>query len=102
MTPRLMLRSFLGFLLTSMAATSGAQVDQRGAFLKAALGREIIGPRQTMAETADYVESLVPRMPEAKGLAEWEQAAGKMRSDVLERVVYRGEAASWRDARCGV
>ncbi len=101
MTRPLVLRSFLGFLIVSTAAATGAE-DKRGEFLKAALGREIIGPRQTLADTADYVESHVPRMPESKTLAEWEQAARKMRGDALERVIYRGEAAAWRDAKCGV
>ena len=33
---------------------------QAWGFLKAGAEREIIGPRQTMADTADYVESHVP------------------------------------------
>ena len=89
MTRPLVLRSFLGFLIASTAASAGAQ-DKRTEFLKAALGREIIGPRQTLADTADYVESHVPRMPEVKSLAEWEQAAGRMRTDALERVIATG------------
>ena len=97
----LVLRSFLGFLIASTAAAAGAE-DTRGEFLKAALGREIIGPRQTLADTADYVEAHVPRMPEVKTLAEWEQAAGRMRADALEQVVFRGEAAAWRDAKSRV
>ncbi|MEJ7637005.1 MAG: acetylxylan esterase [Singulisphaera sp.] len=101
MTRPLVLRSFFGFLIASTAAATGAE-DNREKFLKAELGREIIGPRQTLADTAEYVESRVPRMPEVKTLAEWEKVAGRMRADALERVIYRGEAAAWRDAKCGV
>src|SRR5437867_3711019 len=66
------------------------------------LGREIIGPRLGLIEVQDYTEAHVPRMPAVKTVAEWEQHANRMRADVLERVVFRGEAAAWRDARLRV
>ena len=38
-------------------------------------------------------------MPRVKNLDEWEAAAKKMRADVLEKVVFRGKAKEWRDAK---
>ncbi len=76
--------------------------DEAGGFVADALGREVIGPRQTAAEVSDYAESHVPRMPEVKTLAEWREHAERMRSRALDRVIFRGEAALWRDAKAGV
>ena len=70
--------------------------------IAAALGREIIGPRQTLAETKDHAESLVPRMPEVKTTADWEAFATRTRAEVFRRVIFRGEAAAWRDAKARV
>jgi dienelactone hydrolase len=67
-----------------------------------ALAREIIGPRQTLAESKEYASSLVPRMPEVKTVAEWESYAASTRAEVFRRVIFRGEAAAWRDAKTRV
>lgn len=67
-----------------------------------ALAREIIGPQLAMAEVQDYLEPKIPRMPEGLTKAEWEKQAERIRKDVLQRVVFRGEAAAWRDAKTKV
>lgn len=69
---------------------------------KAILGKEIIGPRLTEVEWQDYCEARVPRVPPVKSVEEWERLANKIRANVLEQVVYRGEAAAWRDAKLKV
>src|SRR5207247_547584 len=43
-----------------------------------------------------------PARPQAKTAAEWEQHAERVRAGVLEKVVYRGAAAGWRDAKTKV
>ncbi|HXG12179.1 MAG TPA: hypothetical protein VNK04_20665 [Gemmataceae bacterium] len=70
--------------------------------LKALLGREIIGPRQALIEVEEYLEPWVPRMPEVRTVAEWEEHARRIRAAVLQRIVFRGEAAAWRDAKTRV
>ncbi len=70
--------------------------------LEAALSREIIGPRQSLLDVQDHIESRLPRMPSAKSVAEWEKHSQRIRRDVLDRVVFRGEAVVWRDAKCEV
>ncbi len=67
-----------------------------------ALGRSIIGPRQTLAEVQNYVSEMVPRMPEVKTVADWEKYASQTREDVFRHVIFRGPAARWRDAKTGV
>ncbi|MDY0169186.1 MAG: acetylxylan esterase [Thermoguttaceae bacterium] len=73
------------------------QADE-SAELLAILQREIVGPVLPMTEVQHYCDRRVPEMPEVKTVAEWEQQAERMRREVLERIVFRGEAARWRDA----
>src|SRR6185437_8941312 len=70
--------------------------------LEQALSHEIMGPRQALLDVQDYIESRIPRMPEVKTVNEWEKHSQRIRQAVLERVVFRGEAAAWRDAKCQV
>src|SRR5262249_33456187 len=62
------------------------------------LGRPILNPRQVLLELQEYLDARVPRMPALGSVAEWERGAERLRADVLSRVVFRGEAAAWRDA----
>jgi dienelactone hydrolase len=66
------------------------------------LSREIIGPLLAMSEVQAYCESRVPAMPELTTLDEWEKHAKRVRTGVLEKVVFRGEARAWRDANAKV
>jgi dienelactone hydrolase len=63
-----------------------------------ALARAIIGPRQALADTAEHAAARIPRMPALTTRAAWDAYAAHTRAAVLERVVFRGQAASWRDA----
>src|SRR5262245_39488728 len=88
-------RLWLAVLFLGVASASRA-ADQPA--LQAFLDREVIGPRQTLVESQEYLDARVPRMPEVKTREEWERHAERMRKEVLERVVYRGQAAAWHDA----
>ena len=89
----------IGLVLTSFAMSSkAAEKDD----LAGILGRQTIGPQQTQKEVEDYVEARIPRMPQVKTFAEWERHANRIRAEMFEKVVYRGEAAKWRDAECKV
>jgi hypothetical protein len=70
--------------------------------LQRLLSREIIGPHQTLSEVQDFVEARIPRLRQYESAAEWDREAEQLRSAVLERVVFRGEAAAWRDAKTRV
>ena len=62
----------LAFCSTGLAAA--AQAAEK-ADLKAILGRQINGPRQTLTEIQDYTETRIPRMPQVKTVAEWGKEA---------------------------
>jgi dienelactone hydrolase len=73
------------------------------AFVKAALAREVVGPRQVLLDLQDHLEPRIPRLPPAATAAEWEKLATKLRADVLDQIVFRGAAAAgWRDAKTKV
>src|SRR5262249_52439707 len=90
----LVLAGFLGLSVSVDAA------DKTG--LSALLGRKILAPRQVQAEVEKYVAARLPPIPRVKTAAEWEKHANRLRANVLAKVVYRGEAARWRDAKTNV
>lgn len=92
---RLAFASFVSIFSTIAAATEPEDI-------KALVGKEIIGPNLTLEQTQAYASARVPAMPEVKTVTEWEALAGKMRQETLDRVVFRGEAARWRDAKTQV
>jgi len=96
-----MTRSWTWLLTTSVVLTAGtgrAGEPQQEPAIKALLGREIVGKTVPLVEVQRYCELRVPRMPAVRTAAEWEAEAARLRAGVLEKVVFRGEAARWRDA----
>ena len=53
---------------------------------------------RTLKEVQEYVEARIPQVPKVRTAAEWKRTADRLRADVLEKVVFRGKAAAWRDA----
>lgn len=66
--------------------------------LEAMLKREIVGSVLPLAEVQRFCEGRVPRMGKFESAAAWQAEADRLRAAVLEKIVYRGEAAKWRDA----
>src|SRR5262245_36702688 len=77
---------------SSLAADRDQDRPKGDDFVSDVLGRSIIGPRQTLAEVADYVETHIPRMPEVKTVEAWEDYARWVRSETFGRVIFRGQA----------
>ncbi len=85
-------------VLTIIAGGGGPLHAAEAGQLEALLKREIVGPVHPMAEVQRYCEARVPQMPKVRSAADWEKEAARLRAAVLEKIVYRGEAARWRDA----
>ena len=96
---RLRTCSFLAVMLLSPRIALGADDS---ADLQAILSRNIIGPHQTMTETQTYVEAHIPRMKHYDSAFTWEQEASRIREEVLDRIVFRGQAADWRNRKVRV
>jgi hypothetical protein len=80
---------FLGFLFISPLFAQDP-VETR-------LATPLLNSKQTLVETQIYLASRVKPMPAIRDRPEWEKLAGEYRSQVLANVVFRGEAAKWRD-----
>lgn len=75
--------------------------------LREILSKSILDPALPQKEVETFCDTRVRRLP-AEGAPErastdaWLKYADKIRQDVLKNVVFRGEAAKWRDAECKV
>jgi dienelactone hydrolase len=85
-------------LIVVLAVSRGFGADGSSEFVGEVLARRIISPDLGLAEVRLFAEAKVPRMPEVKDLPDWQRQADRMRSETLRKVVYRGEAAKWREA----
>lgn len=66
------------------------------------LKKEIIGPRTALIETQEFADAKIPRLTVPNTAKEWMREAQNIRERVLKQVVFRGEAAKWRDAKSQV
>jgi hypothetical protein len=89
--------------MRTIAITLGAMLlvprlaHAQDADLAALLKAPILEPRQTLAQTQSFCEKRVARLPELTDRVAWTDYVKKTRAEVLANVVYRGEAAKWRD-----
>lgn len=84
--------------IVTSAPVMGADED----FVKSSLAHEIIGPDQSMSDVQDFTEARIPSMPAVKTAAEWQQLAAKYRKDAQAKVLFRGAAEAWRQAKTKV
>ena len=76
--------------IVGQAAEPASAVEQ-------ALAQEIIGPALSLEEVRVFNETRVPDMPRVSTAAEWQAKDSEYRRNILDKVVFRGEAAKWRD-----
>lgn len=88
-------------LLALVAFVSPATADDT-ADLKKLLETPILMPKQTLAELQEYLDAKIPRLPEATTAEAWEKETARLQKEVLEKIVFRGEAAKWKDAKTKV
>ena len=66
------------------------------------LSQRVLEREQTVTELVAFVEPRLPILRIDSTADAWERQAAEMRSSILNRVVFRGQAAQWRDAPCRV
>ncbi len=66
------------------------------------LNEKIIGADLALEEVQVFSETRVPDMPHVSTAAHWQAKVDQMRRDVLDKVVFRGEAAKWRNTKLKV
>jgi hypothetical protein len=65
------------------------------------LARPVIGGDLALAEVQRYCDARVPVMPPLTTAEAWQAEADRLRREVLDRVVFRGQTAAWREAPLG-
>ncbi|HZW32518.1 MAG TPA: hypothetical protein VFF52_17520, partial [Isosphaeraceae bacterium] len=86
----------LTLLLLLGGPTGAADVDAAG--LRAVLDRPLLAPGQTLVEVRAFVDARIPDLPAVQSADEWRATAERLRADTLRTVIFRGQAAAWRDA----
>jgi hypothetical protein len=79
------------------AADKATKQDPLTKAVSEALDRHLIDSIIPLEEVQAYIAGRIPPMPEVHTVAEWERYAHIARSRALEKAVFRGEAAHWRD-----
>lgn len=87
-----------GFLLLVGWTTTASRTAAEEPAWAEVVKRPILGPDDTLAEVQRFVTKRIPEVPAVESIESWNEYADTLRSDVLEKVVFRGEAAAWRDA----
>jgi dienelactone hydrolase len=85
------------WVLAAFCAGVAAGADDLS-WLDVYLSQPILQPRQTTVETQIHLASRVKAIPPISERARWEQYVRQLRGQILDNVVFRGEAAAWRDA----
>ena len=62
-----------------------------------ALSEKIIGPDLALEEVRVFNESRIPEMPRVRTAAEWKTKAAEYRQNILDKIIFRGSAAKWRN-----
>ncbi|MBE7560946.1 hypothetical protein HS125_19145 [bacterium] len=86
----------LAFVLSLfLSAAVGAITD---AEVSAQLGRDIIPAALPLQQLQDHLELSVADIPSIDNETDWRSYADSLRRQILDLVIFRGEAAAWRDA----
>lgn len=80
----------------------GAQTTALGEKVQTSLARTFLGSQQTLLEVQAFLEPRIPKMPTVKSARKWQEYADRLRKEILERIVFRGEAKNWRKAKTKV
>lgn len=90
-------RVLLALLLLTSGGTN-SRADERATELSAALAKPVVAEQQAMEDVRRFAASRIPDVPVVNTVAEWNEYAAATRAAALERVVFRGKAAEWKQA----
>ncbi len=99
-TPGSRISPLMASFKEAQCIADSVQLDE--AAIAKTLAHKIIGPELALAEVQMFNETRVPDMPRVRTAAEWQAKADQMRRDVLDKVVFRGGAAKWRNTKLKV
>jgi dienelactone hydrolase len=85
--------SVLLFLVPALAQDAAVQ---------AALSKSILAENQPLIEVQVYTASRVKSMPMVSTARQWDEVSEQLRREILDKVVLRGEAKRWSEAKTRV
>jgi dienelactone hydrolase len=91
------MRLIVAVFLLAPAFRLGAEPD-----LNALLAKPILEPNLPMAEVQVFTATRVPPLPVVATAGQWAQEAERLRRQVIDEVILRGEARNWHDAKTRV
>jgi len=94
-------RAILLLVVVPIVSTPPLTAAEQGE-IEALLSHPVVGDVQPLAEIQRYCQVRVPRVPPCETAAQWRAQADRLRKAVLDQIVFRGEAARWRDAKTKV
>jgi hypothetical protein len=62
----------------------------------------ILEPGQTLKDLQKFLETRLPPLPKAESREGWEKEAERLRQEMFRKVIFRGEAAQWREGKVRV
>ncbi|MBI3118705.1 MAG: acetylxylan esterase, partial [Candidatus Hydrogenedentes bacterium] len=62
-----------------------------------AVGKQLVGPKAVQEELAAFVRAHTPALTAPADAAAWDTGQARLRAEFLEKVVFRGVPASWRE-----
>lgn len=86
-------------LAETAPATSPVQPPEP---IAAALAAPVVAPEVVLEEVRRFAEARIVKMPKVQTAEQWQQIARQLRSDMLEKVVLRGEAVRWNSTEAKV
>lgn len=98
---RLTLLSYFSLCLGFLQIFPAAEPDQETSLQKL-LKHDYFDNSIAQNETKEFTRARIAPLPEFDKLEDWENYRDQLRKEMLEKIVYRGEAANWRDADCQV
>ncbi|MFN0171495.1 MAG: alpha/beta hydrolase family protein [Bryobacteraceae bacterium] len=85
--------------LAGLALIAGSAVGfAQPAAVEAALAKPILDPNQPLLEVQVYTAGRVKAMPPVRSAEDWQREASRLRAEVLDKVILRGEARRWNEA----
>ena len=67
-----------------------------------ALSQPLLSSGQSKEEVCSYTAARIPSLKTPNSKEEWLKESARLRKEFLEKVVFQGEAARWRDAETKV
>jgi hypothetical protein len=92
----------LGVFMLTTHSSSAAAAEATVQAVQAAIDVSIVPSDVVLEEVRRFAESRVPAVARAASAQEWEETAGRLRREMMEKVVLRGEAAKWAKTECKV